>query len=193
MKTHIIALLIGSALLVLNLADAKSCSYDMGKESLQVTWKAYKTPLKIDVGGTFDAIVYTPKKKRSDDLKGLLVGNKVTIDTHSVNSNNKGRDQKLVHSFFKHMKNETISATIVKVTQKHLIVRINMNGIAKEVPMTYTLNDGMLHAQGVIDLFDFQASQALQSINKACFKLHQGKTWNDVSIGFDMKIDCTQI
>jgi hypothetical protein len=54
--------------------------------------------------------------------------------------------------------------------------------------MAYTYQKGIMHAQGYIDILDFQGSKALASINKACFDLHKGKTWNDVSISFEMKI-----
>ncbi|MCB4763942.1 MAG: YceI family protein, partial [Sulfurovum sp.] len=46
-------------------------------------------------------------------------------------------------------------------------------------------------AQGNIDLLDFAAGQALASINKACYDLHKGKTWSDISIGFITHIKAT--
>jgi len=64
-----------------------------------------------------------------------------------------------------------------------------MNGVTKTVPLKYSFSNGIFDANGVIDILDFSASKALSSINKACFALHKGKTWSDVSIGFSTKID----
>jgi hypothetical protein len=66
-----------------------------------------------------------------------------------------------------------------------------MNGITKSVPMKYSFANGIFSAKGTIDIFDFSASKALSSINKACFDLHKGKTWNDVSIAFSTKIEAS--
>jgi hypothetical protein len=67
-------------------------------------------------------------------------------------------------------------------------VAVTMNGITKNVPMNYTFNKGDLSATGNIDILDFSANKALSSINKACFDLHEGKTWSDVAIGFATNI-----
>jgi polyisoprenoid-binding protein YceI len=124
------------------------------------------------------------------------------IDTNSVNSKNEGRDQTLVTHFFKQMSGDTINAKIIEVvsSDKHekgkskagtLTAEITMNGVTKKVPMAYRYNDGVLNAEGVIDLFDFSANKALQSINKACYDLHSGKTWSDVAISFSTDIKAT--
>ncbi len=166
--------------------------------AITVGWKAYKTPAKIGVGGLFRDVTYTPAKKEGKNFKEILVGSLVTINTASVNSKNEARDKKLVNLFFKLLKEQTITAKVldIKATSKHdekprtgqITISIMMNGITKEVPMAYTYENGVMKAKGYIDLFDFQASKALSSINKACFVLHKGKTWNDVAINFTLPI-----
>ncbi|RUM68409.1 MAG: YceI family protein [Sulfurospirillum sp.] len=163
-----------------------------------VNWKAYKTPLKIGVGGTFDKVIYRPATKEGKNFKEILVGAKATIEEISVNSKNKGRDAKLVKFFFDNMKDDEIIAEIVDIEALSkergkpktgtLLTKITMNGITKNVPLRYVYDEGTLHAEGTIDLFDFQASTALSALNKACFAKHQGKTWNDVSIAFSTHI-----
>ena len=165
---------------------------------VSVGWKAYKTPTKIGVGGVFNDVVYTPAKSEGKNFKEILVGSSVVIDTNSVNSKNEGRDIKLVNSFFKIMSDEKIKAKIldIKADKREkgkprtgvISMEIVMNSITKNVPMKYSYDEGKLRAEGFIDLFDFQASKALSAINKACFALHKGKTWNDVLISFDMNI-----
>ncbi len=166
--------------------------------AMTIQWKAYKTPEKIGVGGIFDKVSYKAVQKEGQNFRQILVGSSIDIDTKSVNSKNKGRDAKLVKFFFQNMTSENITAKIIdiqatsKVTGKpktgKLITQITMNGITKKVPLHYIFDQGTLKANGTIDLFDFSANKALQAINKACFAKHQGKTWNDVSIGFSTHI-----
>ncbi len=167
-----------------------------------VNWESYKTAAKIGVGGTFDSVKYTAAAPSGINFSEILVGSIVVIDTNSVNSKNKGRDETLVKYFFKQMSSNSITAKIVEVTSsgKHekdkpktgtLATEITMNGITKKVPMSYSYDAGILNVNGFIDLFDFSANKALSSINKACFDLHSGKTWSDVAIGFSTKIKAT--
>ena len=132
------------------------------------------------------------------NFRNLLVGSKMVIDVDSVDSNNPGRDEKLLKFFFNVMAGPDIQAEVVDI-KAHKVERgkpklgvitiaVTMNGVTKRVPMNYRYYDGKLSAAGIIDLFDFQGKSALASINKACFDLHQGKMWNDVEIGFSMNI-----
>jgi len=165
---------------------------------IEVGFTAYKTPLKIGVGGTFDKVLYKANKVSGGNFRDLFVGSSVVIDTNSVNSHNKGRDAKLVKFFFDNMSVKTITAKIVdyqpakryigKPKTGTFMVKISMNGVTKTVPMRYSYFKGKMQAEGVIDLFDFSASKSLQAINKACYKLHQGKTWNDVTISFTTEV-----
>ena len=166
-----------------------------------VGWKAYKTSAKIGVSGGFNDVSYTAAAKEGKNFKGILVGSTVIINTNSVNSKNEGRDLKLLNSFFKILSDEKITAKIVDIKTKSkemgkpktgtLMVDIIMNGITKLSPINYIYDKGIMRGEGFIDLFDFGASKALTSINKACFDLHEGKTWSDVSIEFRMNIKAT--
>jgi hypothetical protein len=165
---------------------------------VSVSWKAYKTPAKKGVGGVFDKVVYTAVKAEGKNFKEILVGSSVVINTNSVNSKNEGRDLKLVNSFFKLMGDGKITAKIVDMTSDKRVKRdprtgtltidISMNGITKTVPMNYSYDKEVMKSEGFIDILDFSGSDALASINKACFDLHKGKTWSDVAIGFELNI-----
>ena len=165
---------------------------------LNVTWSAYKTPAKLAVSGSFDKVTYTAIAPNGKNFREILVGSTVKIDTKSVNSNNKGRDETLVKYFFKQMSGSSITAKItdIKANKREkgkprlgtLSVEVTMNGITKNIPMSYSYDKGVMDAKGFIDLFDFSASKALRSINKACYDHHSGKTWSDVAIGFSTGI-----
>ncbi len=163
-----------------------------------VSWKAYKTPSKIGVGGVFDKVKYHAIKPEGKNFKEILVGSSVDINTSSVNSKNEGRDAKLVNSFFKLLGDEKITAKIVDITSNKRVakeprtgtvtVEVTMNGITKKVPMKYSYDKEIMKSEGVIDILDFSGSNALTSLNKACFDKHQGKTWSDVTVGFELNI-----
>ena len=194
-------MLLSSALLfsLVQANDPSKGSCELSQEgAFGVNFVAYKTAAKKGVGASFDSVTYSAIAPKGKNFREILVGSSVVIDTKSVNSKNKGRDEKLVKFFFGQMKGENITAKIldykaIKVDRGQpkkgtLFTEITMNGVTKKVPMNYMLKDGVLKADGVIDIFDFSGNSALASINKACFDLHKGKTWNDVSISFSTKI-----
>jgi len=161
------------------------CRYDQGGNA-KVTWKAFKTYEKIGVGGSFDRTLF--KSVSSPTADAFLNGSTITIDTLSVNSGNAGRDATLSSSFFKVQDVNTISGTIKSAKEGKALVEIAMNGIVKTIPMTYSSTDDKIVGKGVIDLNDFGMLPSLASLNKACFDLHAGKTWQDVEISFEIPL-----
>lgn len=167
--------------------------------AVEVSWIGYKTPKKVGVGGVFDKVTYTPAAKDGDNFRSILVGSFVVIDSLSVNSKNEGRDEKLAKFFFSMMSDKNINAKIVDIKADKKVkdaprtgivdVEIEMNGVKKTVPMTYSFSNDVFEAKGAIDILDFSANKALEGINKACFDLHEGKTWSEVGIGFKTKIE----
>ena len=162
---------------------AGQCRYEV--KQLKVEWKAYKTPLKIGVGGTFDKVAIEATDNSSE--KSYLGTSTVTINTTSVDSKNSGRDAKLVKYFFGVQNVKSITAKVVSVENKLINVDITMNGITKTIPMKLDFDDNKVEAEGHIDLADFNMLPSLSSITKACYDLHKGKTWQDVEIKFELK------
>lgn len=199
MKKILTSALVAMAMFAPLSATQKSGCVLAQKGAVTVSWKAYKTPLKLGVGGVFDDVKYRAVAKEGKNFREILVGSSVIINPKSVNSKNKGRDEKLFTYFFKQMNIQNIEAKIIdikadpKVKGKPrtgiVLVEIDMNGINRTIPMKYSFADGIFDAKGNIDILDFSARKALMSINKACYDLHKGKTWSDVSIGFNTKIE----
>lgn len=183
MKKFALTILAASTLLM---AD---CSYSKSGE-VAVNWTAFKTPMKKGVNGTFRSIVYKGNQKGAS-LSKLLKGAQVMIQTNNVDSGNRGRDAKLVQFFFNQMDGQMLEARVIDMDEvsKIVLVEVLMNGKGLNVPMAYTYENGLFSAKGVIDLGDFKALDALKSINRSCYDLHAGKTWQDVNIGFAMKIE----
>lgn len=187
--------------LLYTLTQAKECTLTSSND-MNVTWKAYKTFAKLGVGGAFTAVKYTPHVQTAKTFNDLLVGSTVEINISQINTNNPDRDKTLVTMFFNQLKGKTIEGKILKVTANTSKEgKILLNGVVKvlltmnektlTIPMQYNYENALFSATGVIDLFDFQAQSALASINKSCYDLHKGKTWNDVSISFNTPITAT--
>ena len=111
-----------SLLLAAGLAQA-DCTFSQ-PSNLDVSWTAYKTPLKIGVGGHFNTADFKAASVKADTLSALLSGSTVNIAVASVDSKNKGRDEKLLNDFFKQMAGPDIKAKIVKLEEKSGIVTI---------------------------------------------------------------------
>lgn len=198
MKKIALVFLITLGLVTSLVASQKSGCVLAQKGEVTAAWMAYKTPAKVGVSGSFDSVKYNSIAKNGKNFREILVGSSVDIDTSSVNSKHKARDAKLVTFFFEQMSSKTINAKIVDIKADEKVkgkprtgvvtLDITMNGVTKKVPMKYTFSDSIFSAKGVIDVFDFSANKALASINKACFDLHAGKTWSDVTIAFSTKI-----
>jgi hypothetical protein len=103
--------------------------------------------------------------------------------------------------FFAQLKSTTIEGKIVAMKADKRVkgkpytgvldVELMFNSKTLTIPMKYTYVKEHFSAEGTLDLFDFAANNALNSINKSCYDLHKGKTWNDVSIGFATNIKAT--
>ncbi|MCD6653754.1 MAG: YceI family protein [Sulfurovum sp.] len=170
-------------IIVFMMAGAVLFAYEPTNVSVKFT--AFKTLSKIGVSGGFDAIELSGKKE-AKNVNEMLEGLKANIKTGSVNSAHKERDEKLVNAFFNVQSNALIEAQIVSAKEAVLVVKITMNHQSIEVPMQYKVNDKFVQASGYIDLADFKMIPSLEGINKACYDLHEGKTWQDVAIEFSV-------
>lgn len=165
---------------------AASCNYSVASSSLE--WTAFKTPAKVGVKGSFDDIDL--KFQVADTQTKLLSSSSVNIVTAKVNSHNEGRDAKLVASFFHVQGVKDIGAKVLEVSDNTANVEISMNGIKKIIPMTLTIKDDNIKLLGEIDLAEFDMLPSLAAITKACYDLHQGKTWQEVVLEFNIKTTC---
>jgi len=182
------------------LSEAGGCLL-VQPNQMGVDWMAYKTLAKIGVGGKFTAIEYIPHALEGKNFRELLVGSKVSIDLTHIDTGNKERDATLVKYFFGQLFSDKIDATIKSIKADPRVkgkprtgdidTKITLNGKSLLIPMKYHYQDGKFDAKGSIDLKDFDALNALATINKSCYDLHKGKTWSDVTIGFHTTIKAT--
>jgi len=187
-----------SLITLISMVNAGNCTLTQSND-INVTWKAYKTLAKLGVAGQFTSVNYIANKKEGKNFTELFVGSKVSIDISTIDTKNKSRDKTLVSEFFGKLKGKTIDGVIKdiqadkpvngkRVYHGIVIISITINGKTLLIPMRYNYKNENFRATGTIDLFDFEAKDALSSINKSCFDLHKGKTWNDVTIDFSTTV-----
>ena len=159
----------------------------LSKENTSVSFTAYKTTDKIPVKGFFsESTAVLPENAATPEE--ALNGLKFEIPVSSLYTNDTIRDGKLKASFFGAMVNTaTLSGTISLTDAANGTVALNMNGMTADLPITVAIAENTATINGVIDLKNWNALQALASLNEVCFDLHKGpdgvsKTWEDVAI-----------
>lgn len=177
------------------------CFYTYAENSAEVRFTAFKTTDKAPVGGQFNQVNVTAGDK-STKITDVLETIKFNIPTNTVNTNDEGRDAKLVEFFFNAMNATDIILGQVKSatgdnTKGSCVFYLTLNNVEKEVSLDYTVEKDIVKLTGTIDLVDFSAEGAVESINKACEALHTGadgvsKTWSTVDLAIDAKfnMDC---
>jgi hypothetical protein len=168
---------------------AKDCKYTVKGNNVEVSWTAFKTPSKVGVGGQFRELGL-PEIIEASSLEELFNKTAFNIDSASVYTRNSGRDAKIVKYFFQPMMGGlNITGGFQYESQENISLKLKMNSVEQKIPMKITQTDNNIKGEGIIDVFDFSLKKSLMGINKACFDLHQGKTWNDVEIAFSFKFN----
>jgi len=155
-------------------------------EGTSVKWTAYKTTEKKPVNGEFAILNFDAKKGATpqDALNNL----EFSIPVNSLFTKDEVRDSKLKASFFGAMLNTELISGKIKVTDNKYVASITMNGATNDLPLDVSiLEERRVKMNGVLNLKDWNALDALTSLNKVCFDLHKGpdgvsKTWENVAI-----------
>lgn len=162
---------------------AKNCTYSINQNKTKITWTAFKTPKKIGVQGEFKN--FSIKSQEAKTIPDVIRNSQFSIDTSSVNTGNSLRDKKIVRYFFTR-KNQPlrISGKVLTLNDenKTTSVLLKMNDVEKSVVMRNKIEGDHVSLKGNIDVLDFLLANELKAINKACYDLHEGKTWSDVLI-----------
>lgn len=171
--------------------EEKTGLFSVVEDSTKVSFTAYKTSEKIGVGGEFTEVnVYGVEEGKS--AFETMNNSKFSIPVSSLFTNDatETRDAKILKFFFGVMNNTSvITGTFLVTEDNSCSIDLKINDQTVNVPLTYTTNDEGTHFafDGTLNLEDFDALNAVTSLNKACEALHTGadgvsKTWNDVAI-----------
>ncbi|MDB2607109.1 YceI family protein [Zobellia sp.] len=171
-------------------AQAATETYSLAQDSTKVSFKAYKTTEKLPVGGEFKKINIT-KVGEGDTALEALNGTEFSIPVSSLFTNDATgtRDPKIIEFFFGAMENTELISGVFKVGDGDACsIDVTLNGKTENIPLTYqAASDNAFTFDGVMNLENWDALDAVASINKACEALHTGKdgvskTWSEVAV-----------
>ncbi|GAA3581178.1 YceI family protein [Snuella lapsa] len=155
-------------------------------EATTVKWTAYKTTEKKPVGGEFTVLKFENKEGAS--AQEALNNLNFSIPASSLFTKDESRDAKLKASFFGAMLNTDILKGTIKYANNSCVASITMNGVTHDLPLDVKITEERrVTMTGTMNLANWDALGALETLNKACFDLHKGpdgvsKTWDDVAI-----------
>tara|TARA_R110000868_G_scaffold199133_2_gene445698 strand:+ start:226 stop:864 length:639 start_codon:yes stop_codon:yes gene_type:complete len=163
--------------------------YSLVQDSTKVSFTAYKTTDKVPVGGMFKKINFT-KTNSGETAMEALNGTEFSIPVSSLFTNDPTgtRDPKLLEFFFGVLKDTELISGVVKVEGDKSSMDVTLNGETQNIPLAYEMNgDNKIVFNGVMELENWNAMNAVASINKACEILHTGKdgvskTWSEVAV-----------
>jgi polyisoprenoid-binding protein YceI len=155
-------------------------------DSTKVNWVAYKTTDKVAVKGSFTQIELKNTHEGTTP-EAILEGATFSIPVSSLFTNDDERDSKLRQFFFGALNDTEIIGGVINFVEGKTILMISLNGVVKPIEVTSTFENNRFSLNGNINLEDFGAQQAIESINNVCADLHKGadgvsKTWSEVAI-----------
>lgn len=165
----------------------KKAGMSLKTSKTSIHWTAYKTTDKIAVNGSFKTVNIT-KNGYGNTIKEAINNTEFSIPVSSLFSANDDRDSKLKKFFFGMMDNtELLSGTLVIESESTGHAMITMNGITKKLPFTYIVARNTFSLNAVMNLDNWNAKGAIDSLNEACKDLHKSadgisKTWSQVDI-----------
>lgn len=155
-------------------------------EATSVTWTAYKTTEKKGVGGEFSVLKFNAKEGSS--VQEALNELSFSIPVSNLITKDEGRDAKIKAFFFGAMLDTELIKGKIKFVNDTVVASLTMNGVTNDLPMEISVTDDRrVSLKGTMHLKDWNALEALASLNKVCYELHKGadgisKTWEDVAI-----------
>jgi hypothetical protein len=172
-------------------------NFTLVEDSTKVSFVAYKTTDKAPVGGQFTKINVTNFGEGATALDAMN-GTKFSIPVSSLFTNDATgtRDPKILEFFFGVMENTELISGVFKVEGGNKCsIDVTLNGTTQNIPLEYsTVNDTQFIFDGVMELGDWNALDAVASINKACEALHTGKdgvskTWSEVAVHAEVLLE----
>lgn len=159
------------------------------QDSTKVSFTAYKTTEKVPVGGQFKEIKLSNVMGGDTPLQALDgIQFKIPVSSLFTNDPTGTRDPKILEFFFGVMKNTELISGVVKVVNGTSSMDVTLNGETQNIPLEHEIfGDDKILFNGVMNLENWNAMDAVSSINKACEILHTGndgisKTWSEVAV-----------
>ena len=164
-----------------------NAAFSLKTATNEINFTAYKTTEKIAVGGQFKKVDII-EGGEGNSIKEAVNNTQFSIPVSSLFTKDTSRDYKIKKFFFGIMDNtKLLSGKLIIENDTTGVAEIKMNGITNKVPFTYTIADKTFSMQAAMDINNWNAAAALESLNKVCYDLHKGadgvsKTWSDVAL-----------
>lgn len=161
--------------------------YSLNKATKTVGFTAYKTTEKKGVKGEFTTLEIT-NDCEGNTVKDAINGAEFKIPVSSIETKDDSRNLKIRQFFFGVMENSLdLTGKLSLNDEKTGELALTMNGVTEKLPIEYTIEGKVFSMKGVLNIENWKATKALESLNKACFELHKGKdgvskTWSDVAV-----------
>ncbi|WP_147677589.1 YceI family protein [Algibacter pacificus] len=167
---------------------ATAVKYVVKPQGTSVKWTAYKTTEKLPVGGEFKILKFENKTGATPEEALNNLSFSIPVSSVFTNDATNTRDAKIRASFFGAMLDTEFLKGTIKYNNGSYSAAITMNGVTSDLPLDVKITEERrVVMTGVMNLKDWNALGALESLNKVCFDLHKGsdgvsKTWEDVAI-----------
>jgi hypothetical protein len=168
--------------------------YFFNPNNTTVQWTAYKFTSKFGVSGTIDGFKYIGDKNfitKSDEIKNILRNMKFEVEPNLMSQESTLKNDNIQHHFFDKLASKRIFGQIINIDLNKVegtaTIELNFNNVSKVLNANYTIADNKIELKTTINLGDFSALSALDSLSKQCYELHKGSdnismTWPDVDI-----------
>tara|TARA_B100001540_G_scaffold309865_1_gene326734 strand:- start:147 stop:809 length:663 start_codon:yes stop_codon:yes gene_type:complete len=165
------------------------CKKGYDKKATKIGFGGFKTTDKVEVKGHFKKFT-VDSTIVADTPEEIFANASISIPVDYLETNDIGRNQRLREEYFGKMEStQNITGKIVNFNKDSSTVKIELtiNKVSNEIDFNYNVIEDTLSINGTIDILNFDASSALNAINKACEALHKGadgisKTWSEANI-----------
>lgn len=172
--------------------NGKAAAFSLEKAESEINFTAYKFTEKTPVGGQFRQVNIT-SGGTGNTIKEAINNAEFSIPVSSLFTKNSSRDYKIQTFFFGVMEKTKLLSGKLNIENDSIgAATINMNGVSKKVPFKYTIVNNTFAMNATMDVSNWNALDALASLNKVCEVLHTGsdgisKTWSEVALNISTK------
>ncbi len=167
--------------------SVEKSAFSLQEATHTIQWIAYKTSEKIPVKGVFKKVTIT-KNGTGNSLQEAVDNSAFSIPVSSLFSADSSRDFKLKKFFFGMLEGTALlQGKLSLETDSTGTATLTMNALTQEFPFQYSITDKQFQLLGTINLHDWKAEKALDSLNSVCKEKHTGtdgipKTWSTVDV-----------
>ena len=171
-------------------------NYTIKKEMPSIKWTAYKFSNKTGVSGSFDKITYNQSLSKGT-IKQLLEHSTFCIETASINSNLKLRDERNYTYFFSTIAAKTIKGSFLEVNNNKGKIDIAIGNNSNINHFTYTIFPDKIQIHTIVNLKLWNALLGIIALNEICKNEHTSivevsKLWGDVTIIVEIALEPIQ-